>query len=166
MSNAREVVDRYFTAMASKDFTTMRTLLHDDVTFRGSFGTTNGAEDYIEGIKQTTANTTDLKRRVIFAEGEDVCQVYDMVSPLRQLPYQSRNGSRCAMAGSRRSRSSSIRARCSRHQHRDAADPPGSGDAQPGEKVRSGCTSTSQRARAQHPYCGRAISARIDSPAH
>ncbi len=79
MSNAREVVDRYFTAMASKDFTTMRTLLHDDVTFRGSFGTTNGAEDYIEGIKQTTANTTDLKRRVIFAEGEDVCQVYDMV---------------------------------------------------------------------------------------
>lgn len=78
-SSAREVVDRYFAAMASKDFATMRTLLHDDVSFKGAFGTTNGAEDYIEGIKQTTANTTALERRVLFAEGENVCQVYDMV---------------------------------------------------------------------------------------
>ncbi len=78
-SSAREVVDRYFTAMVSKDFTTMRTLLHDDVSFKGALGTTAGAEDYIEGIKQITANTTALNRRVIFAEGENVCQIYDMV---------------------------------------------------------------------------------------
>ena len=34
-SSAREVVDQYFTALANKDFTAMRTLLHDDISFIG-----------------------------------------------------------------------------------------------------------------------------------
>src|SRR6185437_12785700 len=55
MSNAREIVDRYFTALKEKDFAAMRTLVHDDVTFKGALGTTSGAEDYIKGLKQITA---------------------------------------------------------------------------------------------------------------
>ena len=38
MTNARDVVDQYFVAQKEKDFATMRTLLHDDVIFRGALG--------------------------------------------------------------------------------------------------------------------------------
>jgi limonene-1,2-epoxide hydrolase len=88
MSNAREIVDRYFTALKEKDFAAMRTLVHDDVTFKGALGTTSGAEDYIKGLKQITATMTDVERRVIVVEGENVFQVYDLIlaKPAVTLP--------------------------------------------------------------------------------
>ncbi|MGI8857186.1 MAG: nuclear transport factor 2 family protein [Thermomicrobiales bacterium] len=78
MSNARKLVDRYFTALKQKDFAAMRPLLHDDVSFKGALGTTEGAEDYISGLQHMMATMTGMERRVIFAEGEEVCQVYDL----------------------------------------------------------------------------------------
>ena len=78
MNNARDVVDRYFVAQKEKDFATMRTLLHDDVIFRGALGTTDNAEDFISGLQRMTATMTGMERRALFAEGEDVCQVYDL----------------------------------------------------------------------------------------
>ncbi len=78
MNNARDVVDRNFTALARKDFAAMRPLLHDDVSFKGALGTTDGADDYISGLQQMMAAMTGMERRVIFAEGEDVCQIYDL----------------------------------------------------------------------------------------
>jgi ketosteroid isomerase-like protein len=78
MSNAREIVDRYFTALKEKDFAAMRPLLHDDVSFMGALGTTEGVEDYISGLQGMMAAMTGMERRVIFAEGEDVCQIYDL----------------------------------------------------------------------------------------
>ena len=88
MSDARDVVDRYFTALKRKDFATMRALLHDDVTFKGPLGTTDGADDYIGTLEQVTANMTGVERRALFADGEDVCQVYDLVlsAPAVTLP--------------------------------------------------------------------------------
>ena len=79
ISNARELVDRYFTALKQKDFAAMRPLLHDDVSFKGALGTTEGVEDYISGLQHMMAAMTNMERRAIFAEGEDVCQVYDLV---------------------------------------------------------------------------------------
>ena len=78
-NNAREIVDRYFAAMAEKDFATIRTLVHDDVTFKGAMGTTNGAEEYIGGLQQTLANMREVRRHVIAVEGENVFQVYDLI---------------------------------------------------------------------------------------
>ena len=78
MSNARDVVDRYFTALTHKDFATIRALLHDDVTFKGALGATEGAEDYLSGLQQMMATMTNMERRVICTEGEDVCQIYDL----------------------------------------------------------------------------------------
>jgi ketosteroid isomerase-like protein len=75
-SSAREVVDRYFTAFQNKDFATMRTLLHDDVSFRGALGTPAGAEAYVRGLEQLTATMTSVERWTICAEDEDVCQIY------------------------------------------------------------------------------------------
>lgn len=79
MGNARDVVDRYFTALRDKDFITMRALLHDDVSFAGPLGTTDGADDYIGAMKGVTAEMTGVERRALFGEGEDVCQIYDLV---------------------------------------------------------------------------------------
>jgi ketosteroid isomerase-like protein len=78
MQTARTVVDRYFTALQAKDFATVRTLVHDDVTFKGALGTTNGAEEYVSGLEGIMATMTSMERRVVVAEGEDVCQVYDL----------------------------------------------------------------------------------------
>ncbi len=78
-STVREVVDRYFAAQKEKDFATMRTLIHDDVVFRGPLGATNTAEEYISGLQRMTATMTGMERTVVFAEGEDVCQIYDLV---------------------------------------------------------------------------------------
>lgn len=80
MNNAKEVVDRYFTALSAKDFDTMQTLLADDVSFVGPLGTTDGADEYIEAMAKVTANMTGVERRALFAEGEDVCQVYDLAT--------------------------------------------------------------------------------------
>ena len=86
--DARDVVDRYFAALARKDFAAMRPLLHDDVVFEGVLGTTAGAEDYIRGLTRMMASMTRVERQVIVAEGEDVMQVYDLVlgSPAVTLP--------------------------------------------------------------------------------
>jgi ketosteroid isomerase-like protein len=76
--DARAVVDRYFTALVQKDFAAMRPLLHDDVTFQGALGTTDTAEEFITGLTRMMASMTRIERRTIFAEGEDVCQIYDL----------------------------------------------------------------------------------------
>ena len=78
VSTARSVVDRYYAAQQERDFGTIRTLLHDDISFKGALGTTDTAEDYINGLKGMTATMTGMKRHVIVAEGEEVFQVYDL----------------------------------------------------------------------------------------
>jgi len=77
-NDAREIVERYFTALAQRDFAALRSLLHDDVSFKGALGTTDGAEEYVNGLQRMMATMTGMERRVIFAEGDEVCQVYDL----------------------------------------------------------------------------------------
>jgi limonene-1,2-epoxide hydrolase len=87
-NNAREVVDRYFTALTMKDFVTMRSLLDDDVTFVGPLGTTDNAEQYIDALTRVTTSMVDIRRHALFADGEDVCQIYDLTlsAPDATLP--------------------------------------------------------------------------------
>ncbi len=77
-TNAREIVDRYFAAQQARDFATVRTLVHYDVSFVGALGTTETAEDFVRGLQGMTASMTGMERRVIFVEGENVCQIYDL----------------------------------------------------------------------------------------
>jgi len=79
-SDAKRVVDRYFSALRAKDFETMRTLLTDDVSFVGPLGTTDGVDEYIDAMKRVTAHMTGVERRVLFGEDEHVCQVYDLTT--------------------------------------------------------------------------------------
>lgn len=77
-SDPRDVVDRYFTALRDKDFDAMRALLHDDVSFKGPMGATDGNDEYVAAMKRVTATMTGIKRIALFAEGEDVCQVDEL----------------------------------------------------------------------------------------
>lgn len=79
MSSAREIVDQYFRAFTNKDLAAMRKLLHDDVYFKGPVAELDNADDFMEGITHLAANMSSAERHIVFEQGEDVCQIYDMV---------------------------------------------------------------------------------------
>jgi limonene-1,2-epoxide hydrolase len=80
MSSARETVESYQAAIGSGDFSAARKLLQDDMTFQGPIDTFHQADDYLESIKRLASiiQRIDLKR--VFAEGNDVCVLYEMVT--------------------------------------------------------------------------------------
>jgi hypothetical protein len=75
---ARDLVDRYFSALTRRDWTTVRTLLHDDLFFEGPLATLGTADEYLQGLEHFTARMTGAERRIVFAEGEDVLQIYEV----------------------------------------------------------------------------------------
>jgi len=50
-TDARTVATQCLQAWTSGDFDTARSLLHDDVTFTGPLGATQGVDDYISGVR-------------------------------------------------------------------------------------------------------------------
>ena len=76
---ARDLVDQYFAALTRKDLATLRTLLHDDLSFKGPLATLDSADAYLHGLGHVTAAMTGLERRVVVAEGENVIQTYDVI---------------------------------------------------------------------------------------
>lgn len=80
MSSARETVESYQAALGKGDFTAARKLLQDDMTFQGPIDTFNNADQYLESLKRLASiiQRIDLKR--VFADGDDVCVLYDMVT--------------------------------------------------------------------------------------
>lgn len=80
MSSARETVENYQAALGKGDFAAARKLLQDDMTFQGPIDTFHQADDYLESIKRLASiiQRIDLKR--VFADGDDVCVLYDMVT--------------------------------------------------------------------------------------
>src|SRR3954447_24779840 len=79
VNSARDLVDRYFAALTARDLTTVRTLLHDDLSFKGPLATLDNADAYLHGLGHVTAAMTGLERRVVVAEGENVIQTYDLI---------------------------------------------------------------------------------------
>jgi limonene-1,2-epoxide hydrolase len=80
MANARKVATDFLQALGAGDFTAARKLLRDDLTFRGPIDTFHSPEPYIESLKKLhdIIQRVDVKR--IFADGDDACILYDMVT--------------------------------------------------------------------------------------
>jgi hypothetical protein len=74
----RDLADRHFAALAQKDLTTLRSLLHDDLAFKGPLATLDNAEAYLQGIGHVTAGVTRMERRALVATDEEAFQVYDV----------------------------------------------------------------------------------------
>jgi ketosteroid isomerase-like protein len=77
---ARSVIERYHDAWKNHDYEHARALLHDDLSFRGPFDTFERADDFIETIKGLAPIVEDVHVRRRFADGDDVCLIFDMVT--------------------------------------------------------------------------------------
>ncbi|MGZ3582430.1 MAG: nuclear transport factor 2 family protein [Ktedonobacterales bacterium] len=78
VNTAHTVVDQYFAALTRKDWATLQTLLHDDLSFKGPLATLDKADEYLQGLERITARMTGMERRITLTEGENVLQVYDV----------------------------------------------------------------------------------------
>jgi ketosteroid isomerase-like protein len=78
MPSPAEIVERYFDAWTSGDFETARSLMQDDMSFRGPIDTFDDADALLSSIKGLSQIVTGAERRGLIAEGDQVCVVYDL----------------------------------------------------------------------------------------
>jgi hypothetical protein len=80
MTNASKIVGDYQQAMGRGDFAAARKLLHDKLSFRGPLETFESPEPYLEALKKLYHIIQRVDVKKIFADGDDVCVLYDMVT--------------------------------------------------------------------------------------
>lgn len=68
----------YFTSWKQKDFTTFRSLLADDATFRGPLGEASNAEECVAGITGMAEMIEDIVINKMVADGADVITWYEL----------------------------------------------------------------------------------------
>jgi SnoaL-like domain len=68
----------YFRAWKEHDWSTLRSLLADDVTFRGPLASIDGAEGCVEGLKGMAQILTDVVVHKRFIDGPDVLTWFDL----------------------------------------------------------------------------------------
>jgi ketosteroid isomerase-like protein len=102
MASPGEIVEKYFNAWTSKDFDTARSLLHDDLSFRGPIETLDRADALIESLKGLSQIVTGAERRGLLEQGDQVCVIYDLhTMPVPDAPvaewYTVREGKIASM---------------------------------------------------------------------
>jgi hypothetical protein len=80
MSKANEVVANFQQALGKGDFDAARGLLQDDLSFRGPIETFDRPEPYLESLKKLHHIIQRIDMKKVFADGNDVCVLYDMVT--------------------------------------------------------------------------------------
>lgn len=76
--NAGELATTYFSSWLAKDFRTLRSLLADDVTFRGPLGTADDADTCMRGLQGMAQMITDIVIHRMFVDGPDVVTWFDL----------------------------------------------------------------------------------------
>ena len=79
------VAEAYFEAWRDKDFSALRELLHDDVTFQGPFDSFDDAATLIAAITPLSGMVKTLEKQNVLTCGQDVCIIYDLV-PVKDAP--------------------------------------------------------------------------------
>lgn len=77
-TDPRTLATTYFQAWLERDFGTLRALLADDVTFQGTLGTANGAEECIEGMRGLAKIISGIVVVQQVATGPDVMTWYEL----------------------------------------------------------------------------------------
>jgi len=80
MTSAKEIVESYKAAMGRGDWSAARELLHDDLAFQGPIDSFNRADDYLAASKRLANIIQRIDVKKTFADGNDVCVLYDMVT--------------------------------------------------------------------------------------
>jgi hypothetical protein len=74
----RTIAATYFSSWKDRDFSTLRSLLADDVTFRGPLASIDGADSCVEGLTGMAQIVTDIVVQKTFADGPDVLTWFDL----------------------------------------------------------------------------------------
>ena len=77
-SDARRVVDTYFTAWKKNDFTVMRSVLADKLDFAGPIDRFDSADAYQQAIQGLSQMKTEIVIHKTFVDGSDVVTWYDL----------------------------------------------------------------------------------------
>jgi len=82
------IAQTYFDACRGRDFDRLRSILADDVSFRGPLGTTDGADATIAGLRGMAENVMrDIDISLMAVDGSDVLTWYDLhTSTTEPLP--------------------------------------------------------------------------------
>jgi ketosteroid isomerase-like protein len=75
---AAETVERYHEAMGSGDMQTARSLLADDLRFKGPIDEFDNADDYLQALGRLAQIVTGTDVRKVVADGADVVTIYDL----------------------------------------------------------------------------------------
>ncbi len=77
----RAAAETYFESWRTRDFDTLRTVLALDVDFAGVFGTANGIDECVAGLKGMAESImTDLVPHARVADGNDVITWFDLIT--------------------------------------------------------------------------------------
>jgi SnoaL-like protein len=72
------LAETYVAAWKARDFTTLRSILADDVIFHGPLARLDSAEDFIEGLRAMSETVTDIVVRKRLADDTDVLTWFDL----------------------------------------------------------------------------------------
>jgi ketosteroid isomerase-like protein len=78
VAGAAEVVERYQRAFGSGDVPTARSLLADDLHFKGPIDEFDSADAYIESLARLATIVTGKEVKKVLADGNDVVTIYDL----------------------------------------------------------------------------------------
>jgi hypothetical protein len=78
MSNAADAAETFIQSIAAGEFEAARQFLGSDFSFEGPFDTFSSAEPYLAAIRQLHAMVLGVKIKKVFADGDDVCVLYDL----------------------------------------------------------------------------------------
>lgn len=77
-TDAGTLAETYFRAWKDHDWTTLRSLLADDATFRGPLGSADDADTCIRGLQGMAQILTDIVIHKRFVDGPDVLTWFDL----------------------------------------------------------------------------------------
>jgi len=77
-TDTRTVAATYFRAWKERDFATLRSILADDVTFRGPLGTADDAESCVKGLQGMAQILDDIVVQHVFVDGPHVLTWFDL----------------------------------------------------------------------------------------
>jgi ketosteroid isomerase-like protein len=78
MADPRELAQAYFDSWRAHDFERFRSLLADDVTFKGPLGEASNADECVAGIRGMSKIVTDIDVTVMVADGDDVITWFEL----------------------------------------------------------------------------------------
>jgi ketosteroid isomerase-like protein len=78
MSDAATVVEQYHGAFATGDAHAARSLLADDLQFKGPIEEFDNADDYMQSVGRLAQIVTGTDVKKVVADGDDVVTIYDL----------------------------------------------------------------------------------------